>query len=89
MNVRVTYEPTPIRHIAVQCPRCEKWFNGKDITKDKLEYDYQLYHAQFNCPACGKIFGADAYNNYATLYIEEMSYPEIYKDCLQRKEVWE
>ena len=31
MNVRVEYESTPIRHIAVQCPYCSKWFNGRDI----------------------------------------------------------
>ena len=29
LNIRIVYEPTTIRHIAVQCPFCEKWFNGK------------------------------------------------------------
>lgn len=89
MNVRVEYEPTPIRHIAVQCPNCEKWFRGRDITTDRLNYQYQIYSAQFECPACGHIFGADAYNNYATLKIVERGCDEVYKGCLVKKEVWE
>lgn len=93
MNVRVEYESTPIRHIAVQCPKCEKWFNGRDIINGDwlrdLMYDYQIYYAQFECPVCGKIFGADAYNNYASLNIKECESSEVYKDCLQKKEVWE
>lgn len=89
MNIRVEYEPAPIRHIAVQCPKCEKWFYGYDITENELKYNYQIYTAQFKCPVCGRIFGADAYNKYATLNIDEVSHPEIYKDCLRRKEVWE
>ena len=35
-NVRVEYEPLPIRHIAVQCPNCKKWFRGWEITEDDL-----------------------------------------------------
>lgn len=89
MKIRVEYDPTPIRHIAVQCPKCEKWFYGRDITEDNLFYDYDIYHAQFCCPVCGKIFGADAYSNFANVNIEEVDYPYIYKGCLERKEVWE
>lgn len=88
MNVRVEYECTPIRHIAVQCPICGRWFNGRDITKDELNYDYQLYYTQFHCPICNTFFMADSDNDYAGLIVEEMSYPEIYKDCCKRKEVW-
>ena len=93
MNVRVEYESTPIRHIAVQCPKCNKWFNGRDIInvdwlKD-LRYSYQIFFAQFECPVCGKIFGGDECRDFSNVNIEETSYPEVYKDCLQRKEVWE
>lgn len=90
MNVRVEYEVAPIRHIAVQCPKCEKWFRGRDITKDNLSYDCNIYLAQFECPVCGKIFGGDGYLGFANVNIKEVdSSTECYRDCLQRKEVWE
>lgn len=89
MNIRVEYECTPIRHIAVQCPKCEKWFYGRDITEDKLNYSYEIYHAKFNCPICNRTFGADKYNEYSSIHIEETAYPKIYKDCLERKVAWE
>ena len=93
MNVRVEYESTPIRHIAVQCPKCNKWFNGRDIINGDwltdLRYDYQIYCAQFECPVCGKIFGGDACRDFGNVNIEQTSYSEVYKDCLQKKEVWE
>ena len=89
MNIRIEYEPTPIRHIAVQCPKCNKWFYGNDITEDELSYEYQIYYAQFHCPVCDKIFGADENSGFANVHIEETSYPDVYEDCLQRKEVWE
>lgn len=89
MNVRVEYEARPIRHISVQCPECLNWFHGRDITTDKLNFEHQIYSAQFECPVCGKIFGPDAYNNYASLKIIECGCDEVYKGCLVRKEVWE
>lgn len=90
MNVRVEYEPTPIRHIAVQCPKCSKWFYGSDITNDRLSFEYQIYYAQFECPICGKIFGADENSDFANVTIKEVgSAEECYKGCLQRKEIWE
>lgn len=89
MKIRVEYDPAPIRHIAVQCPKCGRWLRGYDITEDKLEYEYQIYYAQFHCPICDKIFGADERYNFANVQIEETGYPDVYKDCLERKEVWE
>ena len=90
MKVRVEYEATPIRHIAVQCPKCEKWFDGRDITHDGLGYEYQIRYAQFECPICGKIFGGHEYLGFANVIIQEVnSAAECYAGCLQRKEVWE
>lgn len=94
MNVRVEYESVPIRHIAVQCPKCGKWFNGRDIVNgdwfQDLMYSYQIYYAQFECPVCGKIFGGDECRDLSNVRIQEVgSSEECYKDCLQRKEVWE
>lgn len=90
MRVRVVYESTPIRHIAVQCPKCGNWFYGIDITSDDLSYDYEIYHAQFECPICGKIFGADECRDFSNVRIEEVgSAAECYKGCLEKKVVWE
>jgi hypothetical protein len=88
MNVRIEYDPAPIRHIAVQCPKCKKWFKGRDITKYRLDYDYQVGCAYFTCPVCEASFGGDEYNDYLKLHIEEVNYPDVYKDCLEKKEVW-
>jgi hypothetical protein len=35
-KVRIEYDRIPIRHVAVQCPACEKWFHGNDITSRNL-----------------------------------------------------
>lgn len=91
-NVRVEYESTPIRHTAVQCPICGKWFNGWDIVKgngafEVLRYDHDIKWAEFECPVCGTEFGGLQHNDKAN--IEEMIYPEIYNECLKRKETWE
>lgn len=89
MNVRVEYDPTPIRHIAVQCPDCKRWFYGWDIVDgefDDLMFDYQIYFATFTCPICTKRFGGN--QNATKVYIEEVAYPEVYDECLTRKEIW-
>jgi len=90
-NVRVEYELTPIRHIAVQCPKCEKWFLGWDIVKgenpfDVLRYAYNIKYAEFECPLCGEEFGGMQHNDKPN--IEEVGYPKVYDGCLQKKEVW-
>lgn len=90
MNVRVEYEATPIRHIAVQCPKCERWFYGEDIIKGNfydLRFSYQIHFATFKCPICGAEFGGIEDKN--KVHIEESSYPEVYDKCLTRKEIWE
>lgn len=86
-NVRVEYECTPIRHIAVQCPDCKNWFRGWEITKDELRYSSDVNYAVFTCPVCEKEFGgiqhADAPN------IEEVGYPKVYEECLEKKVTWQ
>lgn len=95
MNVRVEYESTPIRHIAIQCPNCKNWFYGRDVTKDDLQFDYQIRFAQCRCPMCEINFGYDPDSRYYTssneqsVNIEETSYPEVYKDCKLKKTIWE
>lgn len=90
MNVRVEYEATPVRHIAVQCPDCGRWYDGRDVGDQRISTDSDIYRTQFCCPVCGKIFGADACAGYANVHITECgSSTEVYKGCLRKKEVWE
>ena len=92
-NVRVEYECTPIRYIAVQCPKCKKWFHGTDITHDDLRYSYQIDMASYRCPVCDTKFGYDNKRNpfieKDKPHIEEVSYPEVYDGCLTQKVIWE
>ena len=93
INFRVEFESTPIRHVAVQCPHCNSWFNARDITKDTIHDKTDLMFAPFYCPVCKKTFSvykpswSSAEN--AEMQIEEVGYPDVYKDCLTRKETWE
>ncbi len=93
VRMRVEYESQPIRHIAVQCPECLKWFDGRDIIdgdyfKD-LRYRHQIYFANFHCPMCDSKFGHDGYYDKSDIDIEEVySAEECYKRCYKRKEMW-
>ena len=86
-NVRVEYESTPIRHIAVQCPNCKKWFRGWEITEDDLRYAYEINFAVFKCPVCETEFGGLQHADKPN--IEEVGHPAVYDGCLQKKEVWQ
>lgn len=91
-NVRVEYEPIPIRHIAVQCPECKNWFHGMNITDDDLFYSYQIDMASYCCPVCHTTFGRSDWNNFKGKdkpNIEEVSYPDVYEGCLKQKVIWE
>lgn len=84
MKVRVEFDPTPIRHIAIQCPKCERWFYGRDVTTDDLYFDYQIEFAHCTCPICNRIFSG------RIVEIEEVgSAGECYNGCLGKKVVWE
>lgn len=86
-NVRVEYESTPIRHIAVQCPECKKWFRGWEITEDELRYDSDIYYAVFECPVCEKAFGGIQHADKPE--IKEVGHPAIYEGCLEKKVTWQ
>ena len=95
VKIRAVFESCPIRHIAVQCPACGKWFKGREITKENLYYEYEIDYAKFICPICGYEFGNNnspycrRFDNY-NFDIEEVgSADECYKDCLEKKTVWE
>ena len=85
INARVQFESQPIRHIAVQCPNCGKWFNGNDISDTDISDDYALSKAEFICPVCSETFSP--YVNEIDVVEMETS-TEVYEGCLQKKEVW-
>lgn len=86
-NVRVEYDPRPIKHIAVQCPECKNWFDGYDITENALYNAVDINFAEFTCPVCGKEFGGVQHRDKPN--IEEVGYPKVYEGCLKQKTVWE
>lgn len=92
MKVRVEYDPTPIRHLAVQCPKCTSWFNGWEVMRGKdfrnLRFNHDIYYKIFVCPKCEIEFGG--IHNGEEIDIQEVdSAEECYKDCLHKKEIWE
>ena len=82
-NVRGEYEPIRIRHLAIQCPGCKKWFNGSDIYEEDPRYEYELNSKECECPLCGEVF-------YPICKVEECgSANEVCKDVLKKKVTWE
>ncbi len=86
-NVRAVFEETPVRAIAVECPKCKKWFNGRDITEDEIDYEYQIKFASFSCPVCGFSFGYDTKNNNPS--VKEVGTDQVYRGCLHQKTIWD
>ena len=85
VKMKVEYESTPIRHLAVQCPDCKSWFMGFDIFKSTPIYSYELTNAQCHCPKCGSDFVTDYESEIST----DVSFPEFYDNCLKQKTTWE
>lgn len=84
-NIKVEYESTPIRHLAVQCPKCNNWFKGFDIIKDNCRYEHELLGSECECPKCGNKFRID----YKSHVEESGDFPEFYDKCLRQKTTWE
>lgn len=84
-KMKVEYESTPIRHLAVQCPYCKNWFMGYDIFEDSPSYSYELTNARCHCPKCGSDFVTDSESEIS----EDVSFPEFYDSCLKKKTIWE
>lgn len=32
VQLKVEFESCPVRHLAIQCPDCNKWFHQADVT---------------------------------------------------------
>lgn len=42
VNMKVEYERTPIRHLAVQCPDCDFWFFGVILLRENVYINISL-----------------------------------------------
>jgi len=86
VNIRVEYEPTRIRHCAIQCPCCKKWFNDYDISLYPIGCEYDIISGvKCKCPYCNENFEAIK----ETINIEECgSVAEVHKDTMVKKVTW-
>lgn len=84
IKVAVEFDPTPIRHMAIQCPRCERWFYKYDITNVRVDYKHDIdSYAKCKCPVCDHEF------DLGNVELEYPHFPEFYDKCAKKKEVWE
>ena len=95
INIRVEYEPTPIRHCSIQCPSCDNWFWDYDICKEKPSYSHELNFIRCKCPKCTtnfEAFNISGYNNLQKTFdtnIEEVGYSSMKNIVLEKKTTWE
>ena len=86
MHIRLELDPAPVRHIAVQCPSCKRWFHGQAIADNWIQFEHEINFTKFDCPVCGHPFGAFEYGDEIII---DTDYKDIYEGCLQKKETWE
>ena len=83
-HIRVEYEITPIRHIAIKCPGCSSYFDAKDITEKHIKDIIDAQCADYSCPLCHTDFRAD--DSFTTIS-ECNSADEVYKDV--KRQTWQ
>ena len=86
VNLKVEFESRPVKHLAIQCPDCNRWFKQTDITLKKWisnESDIDQF-TKCECPACSCKF-----NLGNVEYDENVEFPEFYNNCAKQKTVWE
>lgn len=94
LEYRVEFGEPPITRVAVRCPVCERWYRANDIIFDDdrvdrpscIRFEGQLDLAIYECPKCKTRFDA---LNFKVVKVQECGYPEVYKGCIEKKEVWE
>lgn len=86
VNVKVEYlDDILILHMAVQCPECKNWFAQQNIVESYCLGSDQIVGAKCGCKRCGHgfIIGKDSKIN------TDVSFPEFYNKCMQKKIIWE
>lgn len=86
MHIRLELDPAPVRHIAVQCPSCKRWFHGQEISDNWIQFEHEINFTKFDCPVCSHSFGAFEFGDEIII---DTDYKDIYDGCLKKKEVWE
>lgn len=58
VKIYVEYEPTPFRHLVIECPKCDNKFLPYDICNDDVPmYSWELScYCKCTCPMCGHSF---------------------------------
>lgn len=88
VQIKIECDPRPIRHLAIQCPGCERWFMCDDIVTDSSNYPMYEEDISFftdcRCPVCGKMFNLKNVEKD-----ESVEFPEFYKNCTKKKVTWE
>lgn len=84
IKIAVEFEPTPIRHMAIQCPQCKHWFRQYDIASRLIEYKHDIdSYAKCECPACNHDF------DLGCVEFEYPDFHDFYNECAKKKVVWE
>ena len=85
VKVKFETESTPLRHLAIQCPYCKNWFQGDDITSERIHYVEHLPYSDCYCPICQESFSIDPYSTLE----ESDEFPKFYEQCMHKKTTWE
>ena len=88
INVRVEYEPKQIRHMAIQCPYCERWFAMGDALAHGAKYvgyDDEIEFTNYHCPVCDRDFNRDFGRKF---HVTECSYPDVYNGIMHKHVMW-
>ena len=75
-NVKVEYDMMPIRHIAVECPKCKKWFKGWQITENDLSEHNDIYNAASYPPSPSRDAVQTPRAAKASARVSPSSYPD-------------
>lgn len=76
IRIAVEFDPAPIRHMAIQCPKCHRWFNRHDIANENIDFESDIdSFAKCECPVCNHRF------DLGNVEFEYPDFPEFYDKC--------
>ena len=85
IRIKAEFDSRPVRHLAIQCPNCNNWFVGNDVLYNPVMYDYEIKGNSFSCPICKSYYIISDDSEIDN----DVSFPEFYDNCKQKKTVWE
>lgn len=84
VKIRASFYMRPIKHMAIKCPYCQSWFRKNDITTDDVDYKEEIIGVKCYCPVCDLDFKIGVESEIIDTFDSK-----VYKDCLEKKIVWE